>query len=123
MTCARTRAAGIGSHCPVLGRAAVCKIAAIGRVAAAATIASAAAITEAMAAPAVAIAPAGPWAHAQEDAVVEVPRPVKAIGRAGVRRIVVVAVRTDGLNADINYNLRSDRWHKGQAGEQCCRTE
>ncbi len=100
----------MGNRCPVLGRAATCKIASIGRGAAAATIASAATVTEAMAAPAVAIAPAGPWAHAQEDAVVEVPRTVKANGRAGVRCIVVVAVRTDGLNADVNHNLRSDRW-------------
>ena len=90
------------SHC----RAAAGKTAAIGHGAAAAAIAPAAAIDEAMAAPAVAIAPAGPWAHAQEDAVVEVARPVKSIGRAGVGRIVVIAVGTDRLNADADYDLR-----------------
>jgi hypothetical protein len=45
-----------------------------------------------MATPAVAVAPACPGTHAQEDAAVEVTRPIKSIGRAGVRRIVVIAV-------------------------------
>ncbi len=39
---------------------------------------------ETMAAPAVAIAPATPGSHAQKDSVVEVSRPVIAVGRAGV---------------------------------------
>ena len=57
----------------------------LGLIAAAAVIvASMAMIDVAMAAPAVGITPAGPWAHAQEDAVVEVIRPVKALGRAAV---------------------------------------
>ena len=53
--------------------------------------ASASAI-EAMIAPAVAIAPARPWTHAQEDAVIEIARPIKSAGCAAVRSIVVVAV-------------------------------
>jgi hypothetical protein len=61
-------------------------------------IASASAAAKAMAAPAVAIAPVGPWAYAQEDAVVEIARAVKAVGRAGIGCIVVVAVITDGRN-------------------------
>jgi hypothetical protein len=67
------------------------------------------AIAEAMATPAVVIAPASPWAHAQEDAVIEVPRPVIANGRAGVRRIAVVAVGTDGGHPYVDGNLRVNR--------------
>jgi hypothetical protein len=63
-----------------------------GLIAAATAVASATTISEAMAAPAVAIAPAGPGANAQEDAVVEVPRPVIAIGRAAIGRIFVIAI-------------------------------
>jgi hypothetical protein len=48
--------------------------------------------TEAMITPAVAIAPACPWTHTQEDAVIEIARPIKATGCAAVRCIVVVAV-------------------------------
>ena len=86
-----------------------------------AAIASAATTVKAMAAPAVSIAPVGPRAHAQEDSIVEIPWPVKSHRRAGVRRIVIVAVRTDGLNANIDDNLRSGRWRqaKAQACEQC----
>ena len=97
--------------------------AAIGRAPRSAVVASSAFAHKAMAAPAVAVAPSAPWAHAQEDAVVEVPRPVIAIGRAGIRRIAVVAVRTARLNADVNHKLRLSRWRQGQAGKQCCRTE
>jgi hypothetical protein len=81
-------AAAAGANYP----AAACIAAALGHGPAAAAIVSATAVTEPMAAPAVAITPAGPWAHAQEDAVVEISRPVKAIGCAGVRRIVIIAV-------------------------------
>ena len=103
--------AAAGAFCP----AAACKAAATGRFAAPSTIASAAAVAEAMATPAVTIAPAGPWAHAQEDAAVKVSRPVKSIGRAGIRRIVIIAVRTDGWNADVNDELSLNNWRQGQA--------
>jgi hypothetical protein len=63
-----------------------------GLIAAAAAVAASATISEAMAAPAVAIAPAGPGTNTQEDAVVEVPRPVIAIGRAAIGRIFVIAI-------------------------------
>jgi hypothetical protein len=96
----------------------------IGIPAAAAVIAASMAVIEvAMAAPAVLVAPAGPRTHAQEDAVEEVIRPVKARGCAAVRRIVVVAPLTDGWNADANDNLRASRWRQGQTREQCCRNE
>src|ERR1039458_7514755 len=94
--------------------AAACKTAATSRRAAAATITSATTVAEAMAPPAVAVAPAGPRAHAQENAAIEVPRAVKTIGRAGVRRIVVVAVRTNGWNADVDDEL-------SQIGRASCR--
>jgi hypothetical protein len=58
-----------------------------------------------MAAPAVAVAPSGPGAHAQEDAVVEVPWPVIAIGRAGVGRVLVVAILTNRLHTNADKNL------------------
>ena len=107
MRCSRVIAAG--------------KAAVIGGITASAAIASAAALDEAMSAPAVAIAPAGPWAHAEEDSVVEVTWSVKPIGRAGVWRVVVVAILADGLNAnaDANDHLRLSRGRKGQAREQC----
>jgi len=76
----RARYAGAAYGCS----AATGIVAAIRNGSAAAAIVSAPIIDEAMSAPAVAIAPAGPGAHAQEDAVVEVARPVKSIGGAGV---------------------------------------
>jgi hypothetical protein len=78
----------VGAYFP----AAACIIATTGRLAAAATITSSTTVAEAMATPAVAVAPAGPRPHAQEDAAVKIPRPVKSIGRAGIRCIVVIAV-------------------------------
>src|SRR5580658_7959952 len=93
-----------------LPAAAACKTAAIGCRAAAAVITSSAFAHKAMAAPAVAVAPPGPWAHTQEDAVVEVPRPVEAIGRASVWRIVVIAVGTNRLNTNVDENLCFSRW-------------
>jgi hypothetical protein len=92
----------------------------IGCISAATVVASAAFADKAMITPAVAIAPAGPWAHAQEDAAVEVSRPVEAIRRASVGCVVVVAVGTDGLNADADGNLRVRHRRQGQAREQCC---
>src|ERR1035438_3605661 len=53
--------------------------------AAAPVVPSAAIIHEAMLTPAVPIAPAGPWAHAQENAVVEVARPIESHRRAFIR--------------------------------------
>src|SRR5580693_138033 len=82
------------------------------------------AAAEAMLTPAVAVAPVCPRAHAQEDAVIEISRPVKAAGCAAVWRIVVVAVGTDGLYAYAyaNCDLRAGRWHQGQGHEQGCCT-
>jgi hypothetical protein len=73
--------------------------------------------------PAVAITPAGPWAHAQEDPVIEISWPVIAIGRAGIRRIVIVAILASRLNPDADNNLRLSRRRQGHPREQCCRTD
>ena len=93
----------------------------------AAVISSAAGVDKAMAAPTVVITPAGPWTHAQEDTVVEVTRPVKSNGRAGVRCIVVVTVGTHRLNPDANDYLRIRRWRirfqdpeRKQCGREQC---
>ena len=118
--------AGTGSRCVAANLAAAARLSAAGAIGytpRSAVIASSAFARKAMAAPAVAIAPAAPGAHAQENAVVEVPWPVVTIGRAGIRRIAVVAIRTAWLNADVNQNLRWSRWRQGQAGEQCRCTE
>ena len=72
-------------------------VSAIGCETASAVIPSASTIDEAMATPAVVIAPAGPGAHAQEDAVIEIARSIEPIGRAGIGGIVVVAIGTDRL--------------------------
>jgi hypothetical protein len=95
----------------------------IGSLAATAAIASPTTLMEAMAAPSVPVAPASPWAHAQKDAAVEISWPVKPIRRAGIRCIVVIAVRTNGLNTQINDDLRRSNWRQGQAGEQYCTSE
>ena len=76
-----------------------------------------------MATPAVVIAPASPWAHAQEDSVVEIARPVETNRCAGVWGIVVVAVGTNGWNTYVNRNLRISLWHQCQGPEQRCSTE
>ncbi len=75
------------------------KMAMVGSIAASAVVASAATPGEAMSAPAVAIAPPSPWAHTQEDPVIEISRSIVAIGRAGVGRVVVIAIGADWLNA------------------------
>jgi len=56
------------------------KVAVISGITAAAVIPAAAAVFKAMTAPAVAVSPASPWAHAEEDAVVEVTGAIKAGG-------------------------------------------
>ena len=89
----------------------------IGRITAAAAIVASAALTEAMAAPSVAITPAGPRAHPQEDAVGEIAWSVITVRRASIRRIVVVAVGTDGLNAQLDDDLRLRCRRKGQPGK------
>jgi hypothetical protein len=97
--------------------AAMSPVAVLGLIAAAAVIPSAAAIPEAMAAPAVAITPTGPGAYAQEYAVVEVPRPVIAIGRALIGRIFKETIRASrGRTADVNTDCdsRVSRWRHGQ---------
>jgi hypothetical protein len=105
-TCVRccVRAAGTVSYCcvasssytPVHGAAA----AGTGiPTTAAAAIASSASTDEAMASPTVAIAPIMPGANAKEDAVIEIPGPIKTVGSAGVGRVVVVAPLTDWRNA------------------------
>ena len=111
---------GMGNCCPAVGRTAA---SAIGNAPRSAVVASSAFAHKAMAAPAVAVAPSAPWTHPQEDAVVEVPWPVVTIGRAGIRRIAVVAVCTAWLNADVNHKLRLSHWRQGQAGEKCRCTE
>jgi hypothetical protein len=103
---------------------AVVIMAMLGLIAAASVVAASMAMIEvAMLAPAVGISPAGPWAHAQEDAVVEVIRPVKTLGRAAVRRGFVIAPLADGWFADFDSNLRANRWRQGQARKQCCHAE
>ena len=87
-------------------------------------ISSTAGSDKAMAAPTVVIAPAGPWAHAQEDAVVEVARPVITDRSAGIRCIAVVAVRTDGWRTTYgDGNLRIRFWRQGQGRKQSCSTQ
>jgi hypothetical protein len=82
-------------------------------------IPSSAAAAETMVAPAVAIAPAGPWAHSQENAVIEIAWSVEADWSTGVRRIVVVAIGANRWSTDIDDNLRPGRWRDGQGCEQC----
>ncbi len=116
-TSARVRGRGAGSAgcgCMLPAATASCIIAAIGESAAAAAIVSSPAAAKAMAAPAVSIAPTGPRTHAEEDAVVEIPRPVKSVGRAGVWSVVIVTIGADRWNADADHNLRGSRWRKGQ---------
>lgn len=55
---------------------------------------------EPVASPSMAIAPVSPRSNAKEDAVVEVTRAVIAIRSAGIRRVVVIAVRTRRRRAD-----------------------
>jgi hypothetical protein len=102
---------------------AVSVMAVLGFPASASVVASAALTMEAMFAPAVGIAPAGPGAYAEENAVVEEPRPVKSIGCATVRRSFVIAPLTNGWNADFNFNLSFRCRHNGQARKQYCRSE
>jgi hypothetical protein len=59
-------------------------------------VSSSTSAAEAMLTPAVAISPVRPWAHAQEDAAIEITRPIIATGCASVRRIAIVAVGTYG---------------------------
>jgi hypothetical protein len=76
-----------------------------------------------MISPAVAITPVRPWAHAQEDPVIEIARPIKAAGGAAVRGIVVIAIGTDGwIYAYADDNLGISRSHQGQGHEQDCCT-
>jgi hypothetical protein len=87
-------------------------------------ISSASGIDKAMAAPTVVITPACPWAHAQEDAVVEVARPVITNRGARVRCIAVVAVRTDrGRTPYGDGDLRIRFWRQGQGRKQSCSTQ
>src|ERR1017187_8615481 len=109
----------VRAHFPAAARI----IAATGCLAPAAAIVSSTAVAEAMATPAVTVAPAGPWAHAQKYAAIKVPRPIKSIGRAGVRCIVVIAVRTNGWNADVYDKLSLNHWRQGQTRQQCCRSD
>jgi hypothetical protein len=128
---AGAHSAAIGRRCAAVITAAAAHsaapttVATVGDSARTAMIAASAFTAEAMPAPAMAIAPAAPRAHAQEDAVVEVSRPVITHGRALVRRVAVVTVRTDGLNADIDVDLRASRRRQGQAhsNDQCCCAE
>ena len=87
-------------------------------------ISSTAGSDKAMASPTVVISPAGPWAHAQKDAVVEVARPVITNRGTGIRCIAVVAVRTDGWRTTYaDGNLRIRFWRQGQGRKQSCSTQ
>ena len=116
----RVRPANVGASAD--GWAAA--VAGVGCVAAAAAVAAAAVVVEAMAAPAVAVSVAGPGAHAEEDAVIEVARPVEAVGRAGVGGVVVVAPLADGrlpateADADLDLGLRGGGRSKRDGGEE-----
>ena len=102
---------------------AVGKMTMLGLITAASVVAASAIVMETTLAPAVGVSPAGPGAHAQEDAVVEVRRPIKALGRAAVRWGFIIAPLADGWFADFDGNLRANRWRQGQARKQCCHTE
>src|SRR5580693_3709075 len=129
--CATTRYGCVGRACRAPGvrlaggtcrgcaayASAIGRISTISRKTTAAVVPSAAAAVEAMFAPAVAVTPTGPRAHAQEDTVVEIARPIKADRRAGVRRIVVVTVGTHRLDTDANANLCVSRRHHCQGCE------
>jgi hypothetical protein len=82
--------------------------------AAASVVAATAFTVEAIFAPAVSITPAGPGTHAEEDAVVKVPRPIESIGRASVGWSFVIAPLTDGWDADFDGNLSFRGWHNSQ---------
>jgi hypothetical protein len=96
-------------------------IPAIGRKATSAGISSSAAINEAMTAPTMAVAPAGPWAHAEEDAVVEIAWSVEPDGCARIGSVIVVAVGANRLNTDVDDDLRVSDGHHGHGSEQCSR--
>jgi len=90
----------------------------------AAHVATASTAAKAMPAPAVAVAPVSPWTYAQEDAIVKIARAEVAIGRAGVGRIVVIAIRAyRRRTANPDYELCLSGWHEGQGTEQCCSTQ
>src|SRR5580698_1891993 len=124
MACAGTRTASIRTRSVAAALVAVlaavlATVLAIGHSARTAVVAASAFAAESMAAPAVAIAPAAPRPHPEEDAIVEISRPVIAHGRALVGRIAVIAVRAGGLNADVHHKLGLGGRRQGQAGEQC----
>src|SRR5579863_8799161 len=96
---------------------------AIGHATRSAVVVTAAFVHKSVTAPSVAVAPTTPGAHTQEDAVVEVSRPVITVGRAGVRRIAVVTIRADWLDSDVNNELSLSRRRNGQARDQCCCTD
>src|ERR1700728_95028 len=103
---------GCAAYASAIGR-----ISTISRKTTAAVVASPAAAVEAMVAPAVAVTPTGPRAHAQEDTVVEIARPIKADRRTLIRCVVIVAVGTHRLNAYANADLRISSWHHCQSCE------
>lgn len=86
-------------------RCAASPVSTIGFITTFTVVSSSTTVGEAMIAPAVVIAPVGPRAHAKEDAVIEIARPVKANRSAGVGGIVVVAIGTDGLSPYADGNL------------------
>jgi hypothetical protein len=122
-----TRASGIATPvgCSFAVRVYHCWIAVVSVIAdEASVISSAAGRDKAMAAPTVVITPAGPWTHAQEDAVIEVARPVITNRGAGVRCIAVVAVRTDGWRTTyVDGNLRIRFWRQCQRRKQSRSTQ
>src|SRR5271170_6625996 len=85
-------------------------------------VTSASTPAEAMVPPAVVIAPACPRADTEEDAIIEIARPIKTTGSAAVWCIIVVAV---GTNRRIYAygNLCVQSWHEGRGCEQGRRTD
>lgn len=111
MACARARATAVVFS-------SIRRMLAISRAAHSSVVPSSAIAAEAMTSPAVAVTPAGPRTHAEEDAVVEIARSVIPPRCAGIRRISVVAVGTDRLNADVDGNLRTSSRRESQPREQ-----
>jgi hypothetical protein len=112
VTAAETTAArGCGSAAGTSVRS--CSAAAAGESSTAAVdVTSSTGVDEAMTAPAVSVAPVGPWTYAEEDAVIEVARPVETDGGAGVGWVFVVAVTANRRRtADTDHDLRIARRH------------
>jgi hypothetical protein len=63
------------------------------------------------------VGPMKPWANANENAVIEAFRAVVTGGSAGIRRDVIVTVRTIGGYSDSDANLSIRFWKDSCEGE------